>query len=180
MELYLAAAGTPKVKTFVWQACSDILPTRTNLCRKKIPLDPAYAICQQHDEMVAHALWGCPMARNVWVLVEGKLQKWSLSAEDFYSLVQELTPMLTKNEMEVWAIVSWAIWNARNRYIFLQKINPPQRHSPRGINSATRLLKALPMNGICTPVVVVVLFICTVSLVCLTAFYMYTHAKPIF
>ena len=61
------------------------------------------------------------MARNVWAMVEGKLQKRSSYAEDFYGLVKELAPVLTKNEMEVWAVVSWAIWNARNRYIFDRK-----------------------------------------------------------
>ena len=115
----------PKVKTFVWRVCSDILPTRLNLCRKMTPLDLACAICQQHDETVAHALWGCPMAKNVWAMVEGKLQKRSSYAEDFYSLVRELMPALTKNEMEVWAIVSWAIWNARNKYIFDRKQTHP-------------------------------------------------------
>ena len=65
------------------------------------------------------------MARNVWAMVEGKLQKRSLSAEDFYSLVRALMPILTKSEMEVWAIVSWAIWNARHRYIFDRKQTHP-------------------------------------------------------
>ena len=55
------------------------------------------------------------MARNVWAMVEGKLQKRSSYAEDFYSLVKELAPVLTKKEMEVWAVVSWAIWNARKQ-----------------------------------------------------------------
>ena len=61
------------------------------------------------------------MARNVWAMVEGKLQKISSYTQDFYGLVKELAPVLTKNEMEVWAVVSWAIWNARNRYIFDRK-----------------------------------------------------------
>ena len=125
MEPYLAATGTPKVRTFIWQACSDILPTRTNLCQRKIPLDPACAVCNQHDETVAHALWGCPMARNAWAMVAGNLQKRCSAAEDFYSLVRELMPVLTTKEVEVWPIVSWAIWNARNRYLFDRKQTHP-------------------------------------------------------
>ena len=81
--------------------------------------------------------WGCPMARNVWALVEGMLQKRSSFAKDFYSLVRELTPVLTKNEMEVWAIVSWAIWNARNRYIFDRK----QTHPSNILRGAMTLLQ---------------------------------------
>ena len=115
----------PKVRNFVWRACSDILPNSTNLCRKRIPLNPACAICQQHDETVAHALWGCPLARNVQALVKGKMQKWSSKVEDFYILVRELMGVLTTKELEVWAIVSWSIWNARNRYLFDKKQSQP-------------------------------------------------------
>ena len=127
----------PKAKTFVWWACCDIIPTRLNLWIRKTPLDPACAICQQQDETVAHALWGCPMARNVWAMVEGKLQKISSYTEDFYGLVKELAPVLTKNEMEVWAVVSWAIWNARNRYIIDRK----QAHPNDTLRGAMTLLQ---------------------------------------
>ena len=115
----------PKVRNFVWHACSNILPTSTNLCRKRIPLNPACAICQQHDEIVAHALWGCPLARNVWALVKGKMQKRSSEVEDFYILVRELMGVLTTKELEVWAIVSWSIWNACNGYLFDKKQSQP-------------------------------------------------------
>ena len=115
----------PKVRMFVWRACLDILPTCMKLCQRKIPVDPACAVCHHHDETVAHALWGCPMARNVWAMVPGKLQKRSLAVEEFYSLARELMEVLTTEEMEVWAIVSWAIWNARNRYLFDKKQAQP-------------------------------------------------------
>ena len=49
-----------KVQNFVWRVCSNLLPTHTNLCRRKVPLNPAYVICQQHDKIMAHALWGYP------------------------------------------------------------------------------------------------------------------------
>ena len=88
----------PKVRNFVWEACSDILPTSKNLCRRRIPLNPTCAICQQHDETVAHALWGYPLARNVWALVKGKMQKRSSEVEDFYILVRELMRVLTTKE----------------------------------------------------------------------------------
>ena len=99
----------PKVQNFVWRACSNILPTSTNLCRRRIPLNPTCAICQQHDETVAHSFWGCPLARNVWVLVKGKMQKRSSKVEEFYILVRELMGVLTTKELEAWTIISWSI-----------------------------------------------------------------------
>ena len=67
----------------------DMPTAQISVVEIKVPLDPACGICQQQDETVAHALWSCPMARNVWALVAGKLQKRSLEAEDFYVLVRE-------------------------------------------------------------------------------------------
>ena len=125
MESYLVATSTPKVRMFVWRACSNILPTCMKLCQRKIPVDPACAVCHQHDEIVAHTLWGCPMARNVWAMVPGKLQKRNSAVEEIYSLARKVMKVLTTEEMEVWAIVSWAIWNARNRYLFDKKQAQP-------------------------------------------------------
>ena len=37
-------AATPKVRTFLWRACSEALPTKLNLCKRSVLLDP---ICDQ-------------------------------------------------------------------------------------------------------------------------------------
>ena len=73
----------PKVRNFVWRACNDILPTCANLYRKKIQMDPLCAICGQTDETFGHALWECPMARNVWAMTQGRLQKCGVVAQCF-------------------------------------------------------------------------------------------------
>ena len=65
------------------------------------------------------------MARNVWALVAGKLQKRSSEVEDFYVMVRELVYVLSTKELEVWATVSWSIWNARNRCLFDKKQTQP-------------------------------------------------------
>ena len=53
------------------------------------------------------------------------MQKRSSEVEDFYILVRELMGVFTKKELEVWAIVTWSIWNARNRYWFDKKQSQP-------------------------------------------------------
>ncbi|KAK9992584.1 hypothetical protein SO802_027569 [Lithocarpus litseifolius] len=63
----------PKVCNFVWKACTDILPTRAHLYRRKVPIDPPCLICGQIDETVGHALWECPLAKNVWAVDQGRL-----------------------------------------------------------------------------------------------------------
>ena len=116
----------PKVRNFVWRACTDILPTRANLYRRKVPIDPLCSICGQTDETVGHALWECPMARNVSAMAQGRLQKCGIVAQNFFHLVRQLEEKLTGKEMETWATVAWAIWNARNRFCFEEKQSQPQ------------------------------------------------------
>ena len=38
----------PKVRIFVWRACSNVLPTWDNLYRRKINIDPRCEFCCQH------------------------------------------------------------------------------------------------------------------------------------
>ena len=61
----------PKVRNFLWRASSDILPTRANLARWRVPINPKCAVCGSSDETVLHILWQCPLARNVWALAKG-------------------------------------------------------------------------------------------------------------
>ena len=108
----------PKVRNFVWRASSDILPTRANLARRRVPIDPKCAVCGSSDETILHILWQCPLARNVWALVKGKLQKCDSSARMFFNLAQTLKERLSRKEFELWAMVAWSIWNAQNIFYF--------------------------------------------------------------
>nr|POE88676.1 hypothetical protein CFP56_47875 [Quercus suber] len=93
--------------------------------QRRVPVEPTCTICKQHDETVAHVLWECPLARNVWAMVRGRLQKCDFDAPNFYTLARQMEEKLTKKELEVWTIVSWAIWNARNRFHFEEKQSIP-------------------------------------------------------
>jgi len=112
---------------FVWCACSNILPTRENLHQRIIKVDPQCKVCCQKTESAGHLLWECPLARNVWALCQGKIQKCSNDAQDFFALFRMQVDQLTKM-LDKWATISWAIWNARNKFCF-EKI---QRH-PKAI-----------------------------------------------
>ena len=63
----------PKVRNFIWWASSKILPTKANLVKKKVQVDPIYTVCGQHEVTTGHILWECPLTRNMWVLVRGRI-----------------------------------------------------------------------------------------------------------
>ncbi|KAK9988760.1 hypothetical protein SO802_028999 [Lithocarpus litseifolius] len=77
------------------------------------------------EESVCHSLWECPFPTNVWALVRGKMQKSSAVVQKFHSLARLMEDRLTGKEMEVWAVVAWSIWNARNRFCFEEKQSQP-------------------------------------------------------
>ena len=83
-------------------------------------VEPRYDICCQQPESTSHLLWECPLARNVWAISKGRVQKCSNQVQDFFQLFRMLKGKLTKTELERWATTSWAICNARNgnKYYF--------------------------------------------------------------
>ena len=104
----------PKVRTFMWRACYNVLPTKSNLARQKVQIDLKCSFCGQRDETTQHILCECPFAHNVWALVRGKLQKRSFMTEEFFMLARHMVHRLGGNDLELWAITSWSLWNARN------------------------------------------------------------------
>ena len=97
---------------------SNILPTRESLHRRRVNVDAQCELCYQQPESAGHLLWECPFARNIWALCSGKIQKCPNEANDFFLLFKTLVQRLSKTDLEKWAVVSWGIWNARNKVYF--------------------------------------------------------------
>jgi hypothetical protein len=106
-----------KVKIHLWRACMDALPSRQCLSRRHLISDPLCPVCQSDSETVTHALWACPHARNVWALIPGRIQKLQVATVEFFLLTQNLTQSLNRQELELWAVTCWSIWNARNKFV---------------------------------------------------------------
>lgn len=99
----------PKVYMFIWRACTNSVPTRDNLSRRRVSVGVECEICYQHPETVTHVLWECPFARNVWGLCKGRIQKCSNTASDFFLLFKHMMSILSPTEVDKWAIIAWTI-----------------------------------------------------------------------
>lgn len=64
-----------RIRTLLWRACSDSLPTRVNLARRKIIHDNTYHICLLEPETTTHALWSCLKLASVWLPQFAKLKE---------------------------------------------------------------------------------------------------------
>ena len=107
-----------KVKHLIWRAYHETLPTNYQLHRRRIRSSGLCPICLQEDETTLHTLWQCPMARNTWALIPGRMQKLPNHGGDFSLFMQKIFSDFSKEAVEDWAVITWAIWNARNRYVF--------------------------------------------------------------
>lgn len=56
-----------KVKVFLWQACSNALPTKINLQKWKVLDNPLCDQCKCRGKDVLHAIWNCDNIRKGWV-----------------------------------------------------------------------------------------------------------------
>jgi hypothetical protein len=55
------------VKVFLWKACTNILPTKHNLYKKRITENSLCPLYGLEDETTEHILWNCQSAQDVCV-----------------------------------------------------------------------------------------------------------------
>lgn len=82
--------GPRVVRMFMWQACSNILPTNENLLKRKVLPNPLCPICRREAETVGHALWSCPAAQDVWHGCRRKIQKSATDEMSFQDIFEGL------------------------------------------------------------------------------------------
>lgn len=132
MEEVVVTQYSPKGLHLYVEACSNVLPTKANLAQRKVWINTRCSLCCQQNETTCHILWECPLA-----LVRGKLQKSNSAANNFLMLARQMMGRLDKKELEVWSIIAWSIWNAKNCFQFKQM----QTHPTDIYKQASDLLK---------------------------------------
>ena len=101
-----------KVKNLVWRACTNSLPTKVNLVRRKVTSDGLCAICGVHQEDVVHALYCCPALSSLWSqtpIWNHEALKGSKNFTDVMGFV-----LAGNKEPELFSLVIWNLWNRRN------------------------------------------------------------------
>jgi hypothetical protein len=105
------------VKVFIWRACQNILPTKDNLQRKGISLDPLCLFCKKELETAKHILWDCPSAVDVWGAGGRLIQKSYVAGFSFAEVMEYLFDRCSGDEVEVHAEIARRIWFRRNSVV---------------------------------------------------------------
>nr|POE85851.1 hypothetical protein CFP56_18200 [Quercus suber] len=115
--------GVPgKVKHFLWRACTNSLPTKLNLVKRKIMNKAVYHLCGQTDKDTLHALWGCETVKQVWDRDFNWVNQFEVAQGSFLDLVAKV---LTKLRMrEVFAATTWFVWTHKNKSRLNEKTLP--------------------------------------------------------
>lgn len=112
-----------KLKTFIWKACKNAIPTRQNLYKRKLTNCPSCPICNDATEDVGHLLLHCPWTRPVWF---GSLLQWNAATQNTSRLdlwLQDRIQALPNTENKALNIsllltLCWYIWKGKNGKAF--------------------------------------------------------------
>jgi hypothetical protein len=104
-------------KHFLWRACHESLPTRDNLCHRKVITDPSCPICMKETETTFHALWQCSSACDVWAAGGRVFQKSHFEGPEFIQVVEGMFDRCDQTEFALFVGITRRIWFRRNEVI---------------------------------------------------------------
>ncbi|CAN1836487.1 Putative ribonuclease H protein At1g65750 [Linum perenne] len=107
----------PKIRFFIWKCVQGILPTQSNLHRRRCSTNPTCQVCNEQEESILHCIFFCPHASRAWRLScpSTSLPPTNNSFAEWFFPMQEETG--TEGLRRI-AATCWNIWKARNAVIF--------------------------------------------------------------
>ncbi|KAM7508459.1 hypothetical protein LguiA_018912 [Lonicera macranthoides] len=113
--IWLWKAVVPnKVKTFVWCACSNVIPTGAKLVKRGLGVvDPCAPRC---FESIDHILRGCPLSKRVWALSNVPVRVWQGGA-DLFGWFHGVVSNLDAEMQGYMLTICWALWYNRSRWV---------------------------------------------------------------
>ena len=123
-----------KIKLFLWRACSNALPIKENLKRRKILDDAKCSACLTEQESTFHAIWSCELLQQIWSPCFGWVQTEHPRVQDMQELIHLVGQQTV--DLELFAVVAWFIWNHRNR----MRLNEKGLATERILNAAKEYL----------------------------------------
>lgn len=106
----------PKVKTFLWQACTNSLPTKDLLIQRKVNCGDRCSLCSDGEESIFHIFVSCKYAKACWNLVGVRPLPRNINC--FNDWLIHLASSITNYQVCIVYIICWKIWSMRNNIIW--------------------------------------------------------------
>ena len=107
-----------KVKSFIWRAATNVLPTATNLTSKSVDIPSTCAVCNAHEETVTHALIECSFAKSCWI---SSPVGFVGHCSSFLGWLDHIFTRYNNDECNVAVMLCWRIWINRNNRVWNNK-----------------------------------------------------------
>jgi hypothetical protein len=105
-----------RVKNFIWRLSQNILPTRGNLFKKGIKIEPLCPMCNSATETAHHLFMECNFAKLVWFS-----SSLGIHVPLHSSLTSWLLNWLEKKDKlgsQLFCTILWKMWFYRNQMVF--------------------------------------------------------------
>ena len=104
--------NTKKVRNFVWRACKNSIPVKTNLMKRKVLNEDRCDHCHLSCEDTSHALWNCPCLSPIW----DSDSMWNFRHISEFNSFGDLIKFIieTGKNLELFAVIMSTIWSRRN------------------------------------------------------------------
>ncbi|KAL2892746.1 hypothetical protein RDABS01_008655 [Bienertia sinuspersici] len=107
----------PKLKHFVWRACSGSLAVKERLCRRKICTNASCPLCGEADETIAHALFECAGTKDLWEPSQLKHLVGGAPNGTMKEKWEWLCTHLNRGDLLQVGAIMWAAWFSRNKAV---------------------------------------------------------------
>jgi hypothetical protein len=134
--------GPMVVKTFLWKAYNEILPTRVNLHKRGIVYDPLCPVCRVEDETVGHILWRCSAAVGVWSICSNVINKCPSIDGSFGQVIRVLGERLDGDGLQLAAVVAQLLWLRRNNWVFGGELQSPHDLLMHAVDQVQQFVRA--------------------------------------
>ncbi|KAL5780466.1 hypothetical protein ACOSQ2_011203 [Xanthoceras sorbifolium] len=106
-----------KVRMFVWRACRNLLPTRSLLAARRVPVGAGCPLCDAAVESVLHSLWLCRSLAESKAAVPFLASLRLPAAGSFLDFILACFSSLLVHEMELLLVLLWRFWFRRNHAV---------------------------------------------------------------
>ncbi|GMI97004.1 hypothetical protein like AT4G29090 [Hibiscus trionum] len=106
-----------KMNIQCWKFIRNFVPTKINLCVRKVASDPTCVKCLQASEDIIHVLCECVLAKQVWdrISIKEPTNATDLSLHDWLT---EVFIINEQHRIQEIIITLYALWFARNKFVF--------------------------------------------------------------
>ena len=113
-----------KIKHFVWRVCNNALPTKCNLKQRHIVESDVCELCKTDPEDAFYALHFCSHVAPMWLPHQWFQSMISPPPLNFCDLLNKFIQVGDKLRLEMFATISWSVWNRHNTLHFGREALP--------------------------------------------------------